>query len=41
VLENPESGQWQELPGSALMGEGLTIEITPRSGAAWFYHRKT
>ncbi len=37
VLENPETGEELRLTGTALMDDGLTLGLPPRSGAVWFY----
>lgn len=37
ILENPETGETREMPGSALLRDGFTFELPQRSGAIWFY----
>jgi alpha-galactosidase len=39
LLENPETGERRRLSGAALLGEGLPLSLSARSGAIWFYKR--
>lgn len=38
ILENSETGETREIPGSTLIGQGLTFELPPRNGTIWFYN---
>ncbi len=40
VLENSETGETEEKPGSTLIRHGLTLALPKRSAAIWFYRRK-
>ncbi len=40
-FENPETGQTMEKTGTALMAEGLILEVPRRTGIIWFYQKKT
>jgi len=37
VLENPETGEIIRMAGTALIQDGFTFAIPPRSGAIWLY----
>jgi hypothetical protein len=39
VLENAETGETRQIPGSSLMSGGFSFELPRRSGAIWFYRR--
>jgi alpha-galactosidase len=41
VLDNPETGETQEVSGSALLRDGFTFALPRRSGAIWFYRAST
>ncbi|HXW80242.1 MAG TPA: alpha-galactosidase [Acidimicrobiales bacterium] len=41
VLEEVEAGEQRLVDGPALINDGLTFELLPRSGSIWFYRRQT
>jgi len=40
-LENAETGETQEISGADLIRDGFTLALHKRSGAIWFYRRKS